>query len=442
MLKRKCFEKLEKWKNSTSKKALIVSGARQVGKTFLVEAFAKEQYKSFIELNFIANPELLSIFEGTLTTEAILTGIGLFFPQEKIIDGETLIFLDEIQECPNAVTALKFLSKSSAIDVIASGSALGMSYNRVTSFPVGSVEYVDMTALDFKEFLWAMGISNDIIHNVKEYYDKVEKIPEAIHNQMMRYLKQYMVIGGMPEVVQTFIDNNQDYYSADQVQRRIIRDYIADIARFAKPEIKIKAEACYKSIPDQLNKENHKFQYSVVEKKGSARKFESSVDWLINADMAFAVHNVSYIEYPLRAHTVENSARIYPSDIGLLIGTYDYDLKKLIATDEFEGKATNIILKTVKGGLYEALVADILMKNGHKNLFFYRNESGTAELEFLIEDINGIIPIEVKAGRSGSKTLNNILKKEDVYKGIKLASQNIGVLDKKITLPLYMAMFL
>ena len=174
MLNRKYMDNLITWKNTTNKKALVISGARQVGKTFLVEAFAEKYYDSFIEINFIENPNLISLFDGVLSTENILAGISLYLPGKKIISGKTLLFLDEIQECPNAITALKFLSKSEEIDVIASGSALGMAYNRATSFPVGSVEYVDMTSLYFREFLWALGIGDETINTIKEYFDETK----------------------------------------------------------------------------------------------------------------------------------------------------------------------------------------------------------------------------------------------------------------------------
>lgn len=440
MLKRKYTEQLNSWKEHKNEKALVINGARQVGKTYLVEKFG-ETYESFIELNFIEKPNLIDIFSGELTPEAILTGINLNLPGTKIIDGKTLIFLDEIQECPNAITALKFLAKDKRIDVIATGSALGMAYNRATSFPVGYVEYMDMTALDFREFLWALGIDNTTIQQVKSYYEKMEVVPEGIDKAMRKYLAKYMVIGGMPEVVNTFLEK-EDYYGADQVQKRIYRDYLADIARFANPDIKIKAEACFKSIPGQLNKDNHKFQYGVVEKKGSARKFESSVDWILNANMAVSVHNISHVEYPLADHKMADSFRIYMSDIGLYVGTYDYSLKAQLLNDVMDEKTDSIILKAAKGGLYEALVCDILYKNGHRDLFFYRNEAGTAELEYLYDGPEGVVPIEVKAGKSRTKTLNNILKKEDIKRGYKLSAQNVGQSEKKVTMPIYMAMFM
>lgn len=441
MLKRKAIENLLDWKNNTSNKALIINGARQVGKTYIVRVFGAEYYESFIELNFIENPDYIAIFDGNLSVDSILGGIGLFMPDSKIVDGRTLIFLDEIQDCPNAITALKFLAADSRFDVIASGSALGMNYKRGTSYPVGSVEYLDMTALDFREFLWAIGVGEEVIANIRGYFDRREEVPKAINDKMMEYLLQYMVVGGMPEVVAEFVQN-KDYSEVDKIQKRIYRDYIADIARYAIPDLKIKAENCFKAIPRQLTKDNHKYQYSLVENKGTARKFESSVEWICNANMAQIVNNISYVEYPLENHSIEDNFRLYMTDIGLLVGTYDFALKKAILSDVYEEISDNLVLRTAKGGLYEALIADMLYKNGHSRLYFYRNEAGTAELEFFIEDETGVVPIEVKAGRKRARTLDNILKKDDISKGYKLASQNIGVDGKKITLPLYMAMFL
>ncbi len=441
MLKRKAIDSLLAWKNNISNKALVVNGARQVGKTYIIRVFGEEYYESFIELNFIESPDYISIFEGNLSVESILGGISLYLPAKKIIEGKTLIFLDEIQECPNAITALKFLAADPRFDVIASGSALGMNYKRGTSYPVGSIEYLDMTALDFREFLWAIGIGDDVITNIRGYFDRREEVPNAINSKMMEYLLQYMVVGGMPEVVDKFVQN-RDYLEVDKIQKRIYRDYIADIARYAMPDLKIKAENCFKAIPRQLTKDNHKYQYSLVENKGTARKFESSVEWICNANMAQLVNNISYVEYPLENHMIDDNFRLYMTDIGLLVGTYDFSIKKAILSDVYEESSENLVLRTAKGGLYEALIADMLYKNGYSKLYFYRNEAGTAELEFFIEDETGVVPVEVKAGRKRARTLDNLLNKEDISRGYKLASQNIGVNGKKITLPLYMAMFL
>lgn len=443
MLKRKIQAKLTAWKNGHNNKCLIISGARQVGKTYIVRKFAEDEYSSFIELNFIENPGLSSIFKGSLNADDILIGIRLNFPDKQIIPGKTLILLDEIQECSNAITALKFLAADNRIDFIATGSLLGLQYKGSSSYPVGSVEYLDMHSLDFEEFLWALGIDEEIIMQLRKYYDEKTAVPYGIHSKMMAYLRQYLVLGGMPEVVNTFI-TERDYYAADAVQRRIYRDYLADIARYADPNIKIKAEKCYKSIPLQLSKENHKFQYSVVEHKGNAKKFESSLDWIINADMVAPVLNVSKVEYPLSAYAIDDNIRLYNTDIGLLICTYDFSIKKALLEDEdfFDKALANPVLKTAKGSIYEALVADMLIKAGNSSIFFYRNDSGTVEIEFLLDKPFGALPIEVKAGRNGTKSLNSVLKNEDILFGIKFADQNVGIKDRKITLPIYMAIFL
>lgn len=440
MLRRKAIEKLRKWKDSENKKSLIVSGARQVGKTYIIREFGKE-FDSFIELNFLERPELCRIFEGNITYESILMGIRLSIPKVSVIKGGTLLFLDEIQECPQAITALKFLAQNPEILTVASGSALGMAYNRVTSYPVGYVDYLDMYALDFEEFLWAMGVEEDIIDHVKGHFDALTAVEDVIHEKFMMYLKQYMVLGGMPEVLTTFLEN-MDYYAANETQKRIYRDYLADIARFANASEKIKAEKCYLSIPAQLMKENHKFQYSVVEHKGSARKFESSIDWLESAHMTVSVKNTGFVEYPLQIHELQDNERIYTSDIGLLISTFDFSIVSAILTENETRDANYLVLRTAKGGLYEALIADILSKSGHKNLHFHRNEAGTAEIEFLIEGEYGVVPVEVKAGRKKARTLDNLLKKDTITRGYKLANQNVGISGKKITLPLYMAMWI
>ena len=438
MLRRKAFAELQNWKNKTDKKSLIVSGARQIGKTYIIREFGKE-YTSFIELNFLEQPELCKIFRNNLTVDSILMGIRLSKPDVSIVEGETLLFLDEIQECPEAITSLKFMTEDSRIDVISSGSALGMAYNRTTSFPVGYVEYLDMYSLDFEEFLWAMKVEEDIIEHVKGHFENLTEVEEVIDKKFTQFLRQYMALGGMPEVVATFQEES-DYRRANEIQKRIYRDYLADIARFALPSEKLKAEKCYRSIPSQLMKDNHKFQYGIVESKGTARKFENSVDWLFSAHMVVDVKNVGYVEYPLQLHEIDDNFRLYPTDIGLLISTFDYSIIPAILEDEEE--SSHIILKTAKGGLYEALIADILFKRGYDKLHFYRNEAGTAEMEFLIEDETGVVPVEVKAGKKKAKTLDNLLKKEDLVKGYKLANQNVGVVGKKITLPLYMAIWI
>ena len=441
MLKRKAMATLQAWKQQAGRKPLLVEGPRQVGKTFLVRAFAEENYESFYELNFLQSPGLKSIFTGDLTAGEILTGIRLNRTQIPFVPGKTLIFLDEIQACPEAITALKFLRGDARFDVIASGSALGIVHAQTASWPVGQIDYLDMWSLDFEEFLWALGVDDDLIETVRGYRRGDRVIPEAIHRAMSAFLRQYLVIGGMPEVVQTF-QGERDYLAADEVQRRIRRDYEADIAHYAEPEIRLRAQACWASIPTQLNKDNHKFQYSVVEKRGNANKFGSSIDWLKAARMVMKVPNVSGVHYPLRNMAMEENFRLYITDIGLLISAYDFSLKRALMKDEEGSLSENIVFRTAKGGIFEALAAEMLCKRGYADqCCFYRNEAGTVEVEFLIEGPQGVIPVEIKAGNHKTRSLDKLLQQDDIVTGYKFADQNAGIAGKKITLPLYMLMF-
>ena len=445
MLKRKIEERFKDWKQSNSNKFLIVEGARQVGKTYSIRQFGFKNYDSFIELNFIENPSLVNIFSGALDSDTILMALRLYLPDANIINGSTLIFLDEIQECSEAITALKFLADDPRFSVICSGSALGMNYKPQTSYPVGSVEHIGMKPLDFEEFLWALHVDDTITGSLRGYFRSAaegQKIPDGLHNIMMTYLRQYLVLGGMPEVIQSFVDT-KDYKLADSIQRRLYQDYLNDIARYAKPDIKIKAEKCYKTIPMQLSKENHKFQYSKVESKGTSTKFKSSIDWLSNAHMVVPVYNVRRLEFPLKSFAMDNNFRIYPNDIGFLVCTYGYELKAALLDDlSIDAAPGNILLGNTKGGIYESLAADMLDKAGFKDLFFYRNETGTIEMEFLIENQDGIVPIEIKAGRSRARSLSSVLENNGISYGYKFSSQNAGKSGKKITLPLYLLPFI
>lgn len=433
MLKRKALTYLKKWKSSDHKMSLIINGPRQIGKTFIVREFAKE-YESYIEINFIEKPSMKEYFSGDLDVDTLITnlsfaGIGKFIPYK------TLILFDEIQACPQALTSLKFWTQDKRYDVIATGSALGMKYN-ISSYPVGYIQYYDMHPLDFHEFLWAAGYKDEDITHLKHFFDLKQKVPKPIHDKMMNLLRLYMCLGGMPKIVDTYF-KNKDLKEADEIQKTIYRDYINDIAIYADPNIKIKSEACYESIPHQLVKPNHKFQYSVVEHKGTARKFSSSIDWLIHAGFVIPVYNISTLSYPLESYMIDTNFRLYPTDIGLLMAYYPYELKRAILEDD----EINITLKTAKGGLYEALIADFLSKKDHPKAFFYK-PNDNIEIEFVLENEKGIIPLEVKAGRKKSSSLDQLLEVEEIPYGYKLANQNVGIVGKKITLPLWMMLFI
>lgn len=434
MLRRKVTDKLINWKNNRDRKCLVLRGARQIGKTFSVRRFAEENFDVFVEINFLMQPSLKDIFKGNLDIDTLLLTFSVYLPDVKFIPGKTLLFLDEIQECPEAITSLKFWKEDGRFCVIASGSMLGIDYKRPTSYPVGAIEYIDMHPLDFKEFLWASGISDEILHMLRNCFDTFSPVAEPIHKKMMELLRTYLVTGGMPDVVNAFF-TEKSVAAADQKQRDILKDYRYDIAHYAKAEDKIKAEKCFFSIAEQLSKENHKFQYSIVEKGGNARKYKNSVDWLSGAFLAYRCINVSKMSMPLESYGDETNFRLYPSDIGLLTGMFDYSLKSGLLSG-------GVQISHAKGGIYEALVADMLIKNGHDKLYFRRNEQATFEIEFLLETDDGVIPLEVKAGNSRSRSLDSMLKKDEFSYGYKLIGGNVGKAEKKITLPLYMGMFL
>lgn len=430
MLRRKIYDKLLAWKNSAGKKdAVLLRGVRQCGKTYIVREFGKREYKNFIEINFIERPDMQAVFSGNLDVDSMVQQIKLSMPGCQFIPGETLLFLDEIQDAPNARTSLKFWTQDGRFDCIASGSLLGIDYKNEVSIPVGYEQQLIMRTLDFEEFLWALGVEVNLKEMLAPYVDGAKRVPEAMHNSLNKYLQEYMVVGGLPEVVDTYIAT-KDFYQVHLLQEKILRDYQDDIAKYALNQDKIKAKQCFLSIPRQLSKENHKFQYSVVEKKATARKFTSSLDWLHNAGLIDFAYNVNSPWFPLKAYVKEDQFRVYLCDIGLLVAMYGYQLKIALLSDALEGPA--------KGGIYESLVADILAKRGEE-LYYYKKEDSTLEIEFILERDCKLVPVEVKARKGSTRSLNELLKMDNIERGYKLTAQNTGVVEKKITLPLYMA---
>ena len=430
MLRRKIYDKLLAWKNNKGKKdAILLRGVRQCGKTYIVREFGKREYKNFIEINFIERPDMQAVFSGNLDVDNMVQQIKLSMPGCQFIPGETLLFLDEIQDVPNARTSLKFWTQDGRFDCIASGSLLGMDYKNEVSIPVGYEQQLIMRTLDFEEFIWALGAEVNLKEMLAPYVDGAKRVPEAMHNSLNKYLQEYMVVGGLPEVVDTYIAT-KDFYQVHLLKEKILRDYQDDIAKYALNQDKIKAKQCFLSIPRQLSKENHKFQYSVVEKKATARKFTSSLDWLHNAGLIDFAYNVNSPWFPLKAHVKEDQFRVYLCDIGLLVAMYGYQLKIALLSDALEGPA--------KGGIYESLVADILAKRGEE-LYYYKKEDSTLEIEFILERDCKLVPVEVKARKGSTRSLNELLKMDNIERGYKLTAQNTGVVEKKITLPLYMA---
>lgn len=431
MLERKFENDLLEWKNRPGKMSLLVKGARQIGKTFSIKEFGKKNYAHFVYVNFEETPSFREIFDGDLNIDTIISEISLRTHNPIIKERKTLIFLDEIQSCPAAYTALKFFTIDGRFDVIASGSLLGINYKEVSSYPTGYIEEVEMYSLDFEEFLWALGISKETISYIKKFFDELKVVPDATNKKMMEYLRQYAVIGGMPQAVNSFV-HEHDYNKVLKFQRDILSNYEKDIAKYAPTAEKTKARECFLSIPRQLAKENRKFQYSTVGKKGTARKYEGSLMWLYDAGIVNFCHNINPPQLPFAGNIVVNSFKIYMRDIGLLVAMLDDGTNKDIIDDT---------LSIYKGAIYENLIADIFTKKT-KKLYYYKKENAQGEIDFFIRYKNAATPVEVKAGNSGTSSMTHLLKKNEFELGIKLCNGNIGLIEKKLTLPLYMAFFL
>ena len=439
-LRRRFYDRLVQWKTSKHQECLLVKGARQVGKTFIVEKFGREQYESFIEINFILEPDACSIFEGSLKAEDLYRKISAYDATRRMVPGRTLIFLDEIQECANARTALKSFALDGRYDVIASGSLLGIKYkNKKTrdrrvpkSIPVGYERQVTMHSLDFEEFLWARGITEEAIGILKGYCERRETVPDAVNRKYSDLLKEYLIVGGMPAVVNAYVASG-NFGPVQEEQEKILASYVDDIHKYAESTDIPKIEACYRAIPRLLAKENRKFKYAEVEKGGSERKYASSVDWLCDASLASRALNVTVAEVPLNAQVRDGWFKLYLSDVGLLSALYGTETKGLLYSGRLKGNA--------KGGLYENLIAGVLERKGIP-LFYFKNEDGSREVEFAIERDGGIVPIEVKASNGATVSLNEVLEKPQTPYGYKFIDGNVGVSGKKITLPHYMAMFI
>ncbi len=435
MLQRKITDRLIAWKKEKEKKSLILQGARQIGKTFSIREFGESNYEEMVELNFKETPSAKQIFSGDLNVDGIIMSLRFQFPDKKIAPGKTLIFFDEIQECAEAITSLKFWTSDGRYDVIASGSLLGIDYNRPSSYPVGYVEHMKMNALDFEEYLWNIGITGDMIAVLRECFEKRKAVPEAIHFKVMEYYRMYIATGGMPEAVWSFV-KDRDFRIVDKIQRDILMGYQYDIAHYANAEEKVKAEKCFLSLSKQLlEKENRKFQYKEIEKGARAQKYYSSIEWLVRADIIQICKDVTDVVYDLDDYARDDFFRAYTTDLSLLIAMKDLTLKQQIVN--------NTIVGNTKGGIYECAVADSLYKNGY-TIYFYKNESTRKEIDFLIQKEGEVIPVEVKGGNAKATSLNGIMSKyPNIRLAYKLIDGNVGMGGNGVvSLPIYMAMFI
>lgn len=437
MLKRKMEQVLLDWKNTPDHKPLIVKGCRQCGKTYSVLDFARKNYEHVVYLNFFENPTFASVFSDSLEVDHITMMLSALMGREAVFEpGKTILVLDEIQECPDARTALKFFKTDGRYDVIGTGSLLGVQgYGSMEpkSIPVGYETVIEMTPLDFEEFLWANDISEQIIDMLKVYLREERPVPDALHQRLRQLLLQYTVVGGMPDVVQTFV-NTKRMDEVLQMQRDIVRSYEDDMVKYAERKDKSVIRECFQSIPKQLSKENKKFQYSLVKKGASASKFAGSLQWIEDAGIISRCYNLSITELPLAGNADQDVFKVYMRDMGLFVAM----LEDGTQFDILQGN-----LLGYKGAIFEGLIADIFTKMGRKLYYFHKESS--LEVDFVIRYKGACTLVEVKAVTGNTKSTKTILKhpeKYHVYHAIKLGDYNIGRSEQILTLPLYMAFLL
>lgn len=444
MLKRKIEDILRKWKAEPDHKPIVIKGCRQCGKTFIVQSFAKDNYPHVVYINFMVNPDYAIAFEGSKVIDDIVTNITAMIPENTFVPHQTCLILDEIQECPAARTSLKFFKLDGRYDVIATGSLLGVkgygSHIRQTdketsktSIPVGYENIVDMYPLDFEEFLWANGITPPIINKIKECFIQEQPVPEALHRRFRQMILQYTVVGGMPSAVNLFLQNH-DLGRVLEEQRNIIAEYEDDMVKYANESDKPRIRECFESIPQQLSKENKKFQYTLVRKNSKASQYKGSLQWIEDAGIINRCHNLSITELPLDGNSIPDIFKVYMVDTGLFVSM----LEDGTQFDILQGN-----LYGYKGAIFENLIADIFAKMKRK-LYYFRKDSGL-EVDFVIRYKGACVLVEVKAKDGNAKSTKTILahpEKYHVYQAIKLGDYNVGKKDNMLTLPLYMAFFL
>lgn len=435
MLKRKIDKYLTDWKNRPDRKPLIIKGARQIGKTRSVEWFAGQNYASVIEINFIEQKKYREIFNDGFEVDAILKNISLLNPELKFIHGNTIFFFDELQACPNCATSLKFFKLDGRFDVICSGSLMGISYNEIESNSVGYKEDYEMHSMDFEEFLWAMGYNDEFTADLLSQMLDVRPLSELQMDTLMSLFRDYVIIGGMPEVVSTYV-RNKNFSGTLDIQRQLLKDYEEDITKYVEGLDKAKVKAVYNHISTFLAKGNKRFQITKIARNARNRDYMGCVEWLADAGVVNVCYCLNQPELPLKGNYDPKMYKIYFKDTGLLIASLDEEAQ--------EDLRANRNLGTYKGAIYENIVGDMLVKQGYR-LFYYHSDRPALEMDFFIRDADSLIPVEVKANDGATASLNRLLnddKYNDVKYGIKLGYRNIGFNGKFYTFPYFLTFLL
>ena len=435
LLKRKVDTYLTNWKKNPDRKPLIIKGARQIGKTRSIECFASQNYKNVILINFVEQTKYREIFNDGFEVDSILKNISLLNPEFKFIPGETIFFFDELQACPNCATSLKFFKLDGRFDVICSGSLMGISYKEIESNSVGYKEDYEMHSMDFEEFLWAKGYSEEFIDGLYAQMIELKPLSALQMDTLMELFRDYVIIGGMPEVVATYI-KNKNFSGTLAIQRQLLKDYEEDITKYVEGLDKAKVKAVYNHISTFLAKENKRFQITKIGKNARNRDYIGCVEWLADAGVVNICYCINQPELPLKGNYDPKLYKIYFKDTGLLIASLDEEAQ--------EDLRANKNLGTYKGAIYENIVGDMLVKQGYQ-LYYYNSDKPALEMDFFVRDADSLIPVEVKATDGATASLNNLLKENkypDIKYGIKLGYKNIGFNGKFYTFPYFLTFLL
>ncbi len=435
LLKRKIDAYLVSWKKNPERKPLIVKGARQIGKTRSIEFFATQHYKHVIQINFVEQIKYREIFNDGFEVDTILKNISLLNPAFEFVPKETLFFFDGLQACPNCATSLKFFKLDGRFDVICSGSLMGINYKEIESNSVGYKEDYEMHSMDFEEFLWAKGYDEHFIDDLHQSMIEVKPLATLQMNVLFELFRDYVTIGGMPEVVNTYI-SNKNFSGTLAIQQQLLKDYEEDITKYVEGLDKAKVKAVYNHISTFLAKENKRFQITKIGRNARNRDYISCVEWLADAGIVNLCYCLNHPELPLKGNYDPKLYKIYYKDTGLLIASLDEEAQ--------EDLRANKNLGTYKGAIYENIVGDMLVKQGY-TLYYYNSDKPALEMDFFVRDANSLIPVEVKSNDGPTASLNKLLKEDkysDIKYGIKLGYKNIGFNGKFYTFPYFLTFLL
>ena len=435
LLKRKIDNYLNNWKQNKDRKPLIVKGARQIGKTKSITAFAEANYKSVIAINFVEQQKYKQIFNDGYEVDTVIKNISLLDPSLKFIPNDTILFFDELQECPECATSLKFFCIDGRYDVICSGSLMGINYNKIESNSVGYKEDYEMHSMDFEEFLWAKGYSEEFVEELYSHMLNGKPFSELQLETLFDIFRDYMTLGGMPDVVRTYIEN-KNFSGTLEIQRQLLADYEEDITKYAVGLDKAKIKNIYNHISVFLAKKNKRFQISKISHNARNREYVGVVEWLTDAGIINPCYCLAEIELPLKGNYDPKLYKIYFKDTGLLIASLDEEAQEDLRANRNFG--------TYKGAIYENIVGDMLVKQGYR-LYYYKQDNPALEMDFFVRDSESLIPVEVKANDGATPSLKKLIandKYPDIRFGIKFGYKNIGFANGFYTFPYFLGFLL